>query len=127
MNTLFLLPSPSLSILPSIPPLSIAFSRWCVDPSFLCVHRQTSRISLDTRYNSITKGSEVVCCLRSSLHPLSIGIIAFSWDDWLPALQFAPIQPSWIFDLRQVLGTFCKTFVSFRLLHQRISVTSSRS
>ena len=62
---------------------------------------------MDVRQNSITHGGEVVGCLTSQGPSVSIGIIAATWGEWLPALQFIPIQPTWAW----ILDNFWKRFL----------------
>ena len=104
-------PSPSFSspflVTHSVAPVTSL--RWVADkvqfPRVLC---QTSILSMDVRQNSITHGGEVVGCLTSQGPSVSIGIIAATWGEWLPALQFIPIQPTWVWILDNFWGRFLK-------------------
>ena len=64
---------------------------------------------MDVRQNHATHGGEVVgCLLPPASHSVSIGIIALEWVEWLPALQFVPIQPSWVWILDKFWERFAK-------------------
>ena len=95
-------PSPSFSspLLDTYSVDTVTSLRWVADkvsfPRVLC---QTSILSMDVLQNSITHGGEVVGCLLSQGTSASIGIIASTWGEWLPALQFVPIQPTWVWIL----------------------------
>ena len=83
-----------IEVLPS--PVSIASNCWSVDILFPRVLCQEFILSMDVWQNHISNGGEVVGCLRSQSQPVSIGIIASTWAEWLPALQFVPIKSVWV-------------------------------
>ena len=73
-------------------------ARWIHNPLFPRIVPLFQHLSSFTREVDISRNGMVEGCLlsnESTLLPL-IGIIVKEWCDWIPALDFVPLTPLWI-------------------------------
>ena len=75
--------------------------RWHFSDAFPRLLQHHQLLTMSVVSNEFSTGGEVSGSLSLIPSVATIGIIAFEWAEWLPALAFVPIKPLWVWILNK--------------------------
>ena len=73
-------------------------TRWNPISSFPRIFPLHNTLFVESTTSACAKGGEVSDHLQisSTIQYLKLGLISLEWSEWLPALLFVPIEPTWV-------------------------------